>query len=232
MRRVVLIFSVLILCFDASGKRCIFFGVVQGSAPSIEKRLERELRNRLYQSEILNMVGKEKTDIISYQGGFSDNEEVLFDLKGKIQRAAGSNTVAVWARVKKFRITPERKYLIRSVAAGELVMEFVVYDLRADTRVFTGEIAVVDEKKMGFVFFRDVKKIAHVGVGNRTEVMEGLIQEVSERFFNVTEAIVTGNMNSVSEDEEIQEVDLSGVDEIFNIPGVEGQSIEEEELGE
>ncbi len=220
---------VLFINVGAEEIQLINFGNLKGRQPAVEKEFDHELGIRLSTIEGMNLMDKDKSDLLKKRSDFVNMPTLSQKLINSLRESAEEKSLLVWCEIKDLSIKPKRKWVLGAEAVGQMKVKLYMYSLYFGEYIFTGEISSQASKAKAPVFFRNVEKITHITSEERQvlsrKMASDILIKIEDLVISVTrsELIKTGILLP----EEIKKEKAPSVSDMFNIPSVEAPEVDE-----
>ncbi|MBD3317177.1 MAG: hypothetical protein GF344_15430 [Chitinivibrionales bacterium] len=175
---------------NAEEARVFFLGFARGGGPSFESRLARLLRERLHGTEGVRLAGISETAVLKKrmnQSNFERSSRAAMDLVAERTR---EDDMMVWARVRSYSMTPERKMVFGTRVVGTVTVGLWVYYPRARRYLFVGKVSAEASVRKPPAWFRRVSLVTHITAEDRSRITGELVRMTANKAGGALRAVV------------------------------------------
>lgn len=209
-----------------------FLGMQRGTAPAFEQSLETDIRRELASGGQWPLVDSRRVRLMREAVGLDDhNSGISHRLIEELRRNDEDGTLVVWGKIENFDVYPRRRMLVgaEAVARADLVLN--LYSLTMQSLVYVGRHEIQVSLRKPPVFFRRIEQATHINSRDRIELRGMVSDRVTPHVTGLVRAVarrVGPNEEELPEIEDVEKEHVPTVQDLFDFPGMEAESVEEE----
>lgn len=222
---------VLYTALWAKGLNILFMGLAEDNDPTVVSRFDREIREKLAVLPDVRITDFIETQKMKKRIEFNCHSTVSRSLVQSLMKITGDSTMVVWGRVENLNIEPKRYIVFGARAVGKLKVVLTIYSISFREYTYIGNIETETHIPKPPVFFRNVKRVTHITAADREEIIDKLISESTEKTATAISAVVRHGLvrGAGSGIPGFEEEEVPSIENLFEIPVIDGESIPEEE---
>jgi hypothetical protein len=223
---VLLIFSPVLFAANV-----VFFGLDTEQVPALGTRFSRQLRENLYSRREIELVDEATTQLLSKRLFFGNKPAVSRTLVNRMFEYVTDTTLLVWGSLDRLTIKPERSYLIRWRATGQLSLSLIIYSLAYKQYIYTGDIHASVDLPMGWIFFHPLTK-THIPARSHVDLINTLAREAALKTAHMVGTIHGAEQQRIELDENFgaKKLEEPTIRDLFQVPSMEGERVESDLL--
>jgi hypothetical protein len=219
-------------CFStvmAQNYTVAFMGLAAGGAPSIEKRGGQAIKDRLVARQDLQLMDDVQTAQLANHTGFDFPVTVSRPLVESLKKIVGDTAIIAWGRIDRYVVKPQRHMLMGAKVVGTAWVNLTIYSLGFKSYTCVAAIQATASVWKPPVFFRRVDLVTHITAQDQAEISDQIVGQLATRVADIIVTVVRHYRETGSplEIPTVETQKAPSIENLFEIPSVEGTSIEQ-----